>query len=188
MEQFIGQIMLFGGNFAPRDWALCDGQLLSIAQNQALFSILGTTYGGDGRTTFGLPDLRGRVPVHAGSGPGLTPVNRGEKSGRETVTLTVNELPSHHHSGSTLTGTSTIPSNDDDGDSSEPNGRNLGNAEGGEKLYNSEAASGALLEAGSVTIGGNTANTGNGQSFNIRNPYQGVYYIIALQGIYPSRN
>ncbi len=92
-EPYIGEIKMFAGNFAPRGWALCDGQLLPIAQNEALFSILGTTYGGDGRTTFGLPDLRGRAPVHAGSGPGLTPRNLGQKFGAEQTTLTVPQLP-----------------------------------------------------------------------------------------------
>ena len=96
-EPLIGEIRLFAGNFAPRGWALCDGQLLAINQRQALFSILGTMYGGDGRTTFGLPDLRGRVPVHAGEGPGLTKRSLGQKGGAETHVLTVHEMPSHAH-------------------------------------------------------------------------------------------
>ena len=93
MEGYIGQIMMFGGNFAPRDWALCNGQLLPISQNSALFSILGTTYGGDGRTNFALPDLRGRAPVHAGNGPGLTTRSLGQKSGSETNSLSENQMP-----------------------------------------------------------------------------------------------
>ncbi|NOT56941.1 MAG: phage tail protein, partial [Deltaproteobacteria bacterium] len=98
-DPFIGEIIMFGGNFAPRGWAFCNGQLLSIAQNTALFSILGTTYGGDGRTTFALPDLRGRVPVHAGNsqGPGLPPVQLGEMAGSPSVTLTVSQMPMHNH-------------------------------------------------------------------------------------------
>ncbi|MFY1113097.1 MAG: tail fiber protein, partial [Methanosarcinaceae archaeon] len=96
-EPFIGEIRMFAGNFAPRGWAFCDGQLLPISQNTALFSILGTTYGGDGRTTFGLPDLRGRVPVHAGSGPGLSTVRLGDTGGAETVTLSQAQMPSHNH-------------------------------------------------------------------------------------------
>ena len=99
MEDYIGIIKLFAGNFAPRAWAFCDGQLLSINQNTALFSILGTTYGGDGRTTFGLPDLRGRVPMHAGSGPGLSPRRLGEKGGAENTTLTASNLPAHSQTG-----------------------------------------------------------------------------------------
>ncbi len=94
---FIGEILMFGGNFAPRSWAFCDGQLLSIAQNTALFSILGTTYGGDGRVTFGLPELRGRVAMHPGSGPGLTTRGLGEKGGTETVTLNTTQIPAHNH-------------------------------------------------------------------------------------------
>ena len=94
MEPFIGQVIAFGGNFAPRGWAFCDGQLLAISQNTALFSILGTIYGGDGRTTFALPDLRGRATVHPGNGPGLSSRRLGEKGGSETNTLTTNQLPS----------------------------------------------------------------------------------------------
>jgi microcystin-dependent protein len=101
LDPFIGEIIMFAGNFAPRGWAFCDGQLLPISQNSALFSILGTTYGGDGRTTFALPDLRGRVPIHAGtSGPGLSYRNLGAKEGQEEMSLTVSQIPSHTHSNS----------------------------------------------------------------------------------------
>jgi microcystin-dependent protein len=96
-EPFVGEIRMFAGNFAPRGWALCDGQLLAVSQNDALFSLLGTIYGGDGRTTFGLPDLRGRIPVHEGSGPGLTPRSLGQRGGSETVTLSESQLASHGH-------------------------------------------------------------------------------------------
>src|SRR3954470_22596670 len=97
MDPFIGQIILFAGNFAPKGWAFCSGQLLSIAQNSALFSLLGTTYGGNGQTTFALPDLRSRVPIHAGQGPGLTNYVQGEQTGVENVTLTTPQLPAHTH-------------------------------------------------------------------------------------------
>src|SRR5438477_6856604 len=97
MDPFVGEIRMFGGNFAPRDWAVCDGQLLAIAQNTALFSLLGTTFGGNGQTTFGLPDLRGRVPIHWGQGPGLSPRTEGESAGTESVTVSANELPPHTH-------------------------------------------------------------------------------------------
>ena len=110
-EPFIGEIMLFAGNFAPRNWALCNGQILSIAQNTALFSILGTTYGGNGQTTFALPDLRGRVPIHAGQGPGLTNRTLGENGGEEAHVLTSAEMPMHTH-GAVVTssnGTSASP-------------------------------------------------------------------------------
>ncbi|MDF1702801.1 MAG: tail fiber protein, partial [Planctomycetota bacterium] len=96
-DPFLGQIVMFGGNFAPRGWALCDGQLLAISQYQALFSILGTTYGGDGRTTFGLPRMRGRSPVHAGTGAGLSPISLGELGGATSVTLSTAQLPAHTH-------------------------------------------------------------------------------------------
>jgi len=95
---FIGMIVMFGGNFAPRSWAFCSGQILPIAQNTALFSILGTTYGGNGQTTFALPDLRSRVPIHPGQGPGLSPYSLGQQGGVETVTLTTNQMPAHNHS------------------------------------------------------------------------------------------
>ena len=95
-EPFVGEIRMFAGNFAPQGWAYCDGQLLAVSSNDALFSLLGTIYGGDGRTTFGLPDLRGRIPIHTGTGPGLSQRRLGSKSGTEKETLTVNELPAHH--------------------------------------------------------------------------------------------
>lgn len=170
MEPFIGQIMMFAGNFAPRGWAFCDGQLLSIASNSALFSILGTTYGGDGRTTFALPDLRGRVPMHAGTGPGLTPRQLGEKGGIETTSLTVNNLPPHNHTmnvfnGSAKSGTAT--------------GNLLGNAQ--TEVYSSENPSGTMSPAA-------VGNTGEGQPVPVVQPFQCVNYIIALVGIFPSRS
>ena len=96
-EPFIGQIQIFGFNFPPRGWSFCDGQLLPIAQNTALFSLLGTTFGGDGRTTFGLPDLRGRVAIHPGTGPGLPPVTWGQRGGAASTVLTTNQMPNHNH-------------------------------------------------------------------------------------------
>ncbi len=187
MDPFLGEIIMFGGNFAPRGWALCNGQLLPISQNSALFSILGTTYGGDGRTTFALPDLRGRIPMHEGNGPGLTPVNLGQRGGAESVTLTVNEMPNHFHNGSTLTGTSTVPCNEEDGDTNNAVGKVIGNATSGTP-YNSEAADNNLGAVGTVAISGNTMATGGNRAFSIRNPYLGLNFIIALQGVFPSRN
>jgi len=187
MEPFIGEIVMFAGNFAPRGWALCQGQLLAISSNSALFSILGTTYGGDGRTTFALPDLRGRIATQQGTGPGLAPVRLGERGGREDVTLTINELPNHNHLGVGLTGTSTIPCSSDDGDSNEAAGRVLANAASGTP-YVSGTPDENLGSTGTVTIGGQTGNTGNQRSFSIQNPYLGVNFIIALYGTYPSRN
>ena len=167
-EPFIGQIVMFGGNFNPRSWALCDGQLLPISQNTALFSILGTTYGGDGRTTFALPDLRGRVAMHPGSGPGLSPRRLGEKSGVENVILTTNQIPSHTHS---------LRVKDDDADQGSPVNNVLANA----NVY-SGAAPDAVMNTGAIQ------NTGGGQQHTNVQPYLCVNYIIALQGIFPSRN
>ncbi|WP_034060012.1 phage tail protein [Lacinutrix jangbogonensis] len=175
MEPFIGEVSLFGGNFAPRGWAFCDGRLLAISSNSALFSILGTTYGGDGRTTFALPDLRGRSAIAPGTGPGLSTFRLGQRSGQENITLTVNNLPSHTHSISTqLPGFELDPkttSGDEftKGSSSFITVGNQSNAQ----ISNSK---------------GEASNTGNQQSFNIRNPYLAVNYIIALQGVFPSRS
>jgi len=170
---FIGEIQEFAGNFAPRGWAYCDGQLLAISSNTALFSIIGTIYGGDGRTTFALPDLRGRLAIHPGNGPGLSSRRLGEKSGTETNTITSANLPSHNHSGSIA-----IPVSSDEGDKSSP----IGNypAETSEDSYSSSTNAN---NAGGVVLG----NTGGGQSVNNMMPYIANRYIIALQGVYPSR-
>lgn len=172
MEPFIGEIIMFGGNFAPRGWALCDGALLSISQNQALFSILGTTYGGDGRTTFQLPDLRGRVSMHPGSGPGLTPRQLGEKGGTETNTLTTAQLPAHNHSVSVGVSGAT-------GEEAAPNGNVIASLT---NAFNEDATAGQALG------GVNQSNVGGGNSVNNIQPFQCVNYIIALEGTYPSRN
>ncbi len=174
---FIAEIIMFGGNFAPRGWALCDGQLLPISQNTALFSLLGTTYGGDGRVTFGLPELRGRVPMHPGTGPGLTPRRLGEKGGTQTNTLSQNQMPSHAHSvdPATLKGTAN-PANSND-----PAGKSLGLA----PMYNTSTPS---VNLHGDSLAGNTANTGGGQAVNNLQPFQAVNFIIALVGIFPSRD
>jgi microcystin-dependent protein len=167
---FIAEIVIFGGNFAPRSWAFCDGQLLSIASNQALFSILGTTYGGDGRNTFGLPELRGRASMHAGQGPGLSNRNLGQKGGSETNTLTVPNLPSHTH---------PLANNAVDDD---PNTTNIqGNA-----LANGGSYSSATPDASTKPT--TSGSTGSGAAVNNMQPYLCMYYIIALQGLFPSRN
>ncbi len=172
MEPFIAQIIMFGGNFAPRGWAFCDGQLLAISTNQALFSILGTTYGGDGRTTFGLPDLRGRYAMHPGNGPGLTPRQLGQRGGSETNTLTTQNMPAHNHAA-------TLHASGNPADSANPTGARPGMAE----AYSAQAAS-VSLAADAAT----TANTGGGNAVNNVPPYHCVNFIIALQGIFPSRN
>jgi len=174
-EPFIGQIQMVGFNFAPRGWALCDGQILSISQHTALFSLLGTTYGGDGRSTFALPDLRGRVAIHPGTGPGLSNYRWGQRGGTETVTLTTNQMPSHSHSA-------VLRGKDDRGDATTPTDNSLA-SKSRTKIYSSEAPD-VDLQAGSVTIG----NNGGGQAHENRMPYLSVYHTIALTGIFPSRN
>jgi microcystin-dependent protein len=188
MEPFIGQIIMFGGNFDPRAWAFCNGQLLAISQNTALFSILGTTYGGDGRTTFALPDLRGRVAIHPGTGPGLTPRKLGQRAGLEVNTLNVNQLPSHAHSA-----TGEIKASNADGTTSIPCSTNhpakakvsISRSEVFDANIYSDAANTTMAADGvAVTVG----NTGGNQYINNMQPFLGVNYIIALQGTFPSRN
>ena len=176
-EPFIGQIIMFGGNFAIRGWAKCDGQLLPIAQNTALFSLLGTTYGGDGRTTFGLPDLRGRFPMHAGSGPGLSPRTLGTKSGAETTTLNANQMPAHNHEVA-------IHAKTGPGNSQSPIGNVLaGEAGGVTAVYSSEAPDGAM-SGQALAIG----NAGGSQAHANMPPFLALNFLIALQGLYPSRS
>jgi microcystin-dependent protein len=170
-DPFIGEIRMFAGNFAPRGWAFCNGQILPIAQNTALFSLLGTTYGGDGRTTFALPDLRDRIPVGFGEGPGLTPRTLGESGGAAAVTLAANQIPSHTHALRAASGT---PS------SGAPSGEVVLAPTTGGKIYR-DATSPVAMSAG--TIG----PAGGSQPHNNLQPYLAVNYIIALQGIFPSR-
>ena len=172
-EPFVGEIRMFAGNFAPQGWAFCDGQLLAISQNDALFSLLGTIYGGDGQTTFALPDLRGRIPVHMGSGPGLSPRQLGSNGGNETVTLTVNQLPPHSHA---LNGTDAAAT------ANSPAG-NVPAASNTIDLYATAdpVASDALA---SSSLG----NSGGSQPHSNLMPFLCVNFIIALFGIYPSRN
>jgi microcystin-dependent protein len=184
---FIGQIQLFGFNFPPRGWAFCEGQLLAISSNTALFSLLGTTFGGDGRTTFGLPDLRGRSAVGVGTGPGISTITWGERGGREDVTLTTLNLPSHTHTASATGVTTTVSGSSDDADGTSPAGALLGTT--GDDVYSSGAADSAMNAGAATTSGGVTVgNTGGSQSFDIRNPFLGIYHSIALVGVFPSRN
>ena len=184
---FIGEIIMFGGNFAPRGWALCDGQLLPIASNSALFSILGTTYGGDGRTTFGLPDLRGRVAIHAGQGGGLSDYRLGERGGAENVTLTAANLPSHSHTA-TATSTATAYGVDDSGNKETP-GSHTWARRTRDRDY-SDSAPAVAMKAGSVEVETTVTvdSTGGNTAFSIIQPYNTVNYIIALVGTFPSRS
>ena len=171
-EPFVGEIRMFAGNFAPRGWALCDGQLLAVSQNDALFSLLGTIYGGDGRTTFGLPDMRGRIPIHAGQGPGLSDRRLGARGGSENVTLTVNQLPSHNHGLLKVSG--------DPANSVDPVGKVPG-APGIADLYADDLMPVNMNTSAVVAVGGS-------QTHSNLMPFVCIHFIIALVGIYPSRN
>lgn len=181
MEGYIAEIRMFAGNFAPRSWAFCQGQLMSIAQNTALFALVGTTYGGNGQTTFGLPDFRGRVAVGTGQGPGLFNIDLGEMAGVNTTTLIITNLPAHNH---TVTGTATLKGNNDAPNSTDPTGRYLAAS----NIYTNQAGDLANMNAGAIGLNLTTAIAGNNQPFSIMQPYLGMNYIICLEGIFPSRN
>ncbi len=176
MEPFIGEIRQFAGNFAPRGWLLCAGQLLPISSNTALFSILGTQYGGDGRTTFALPDLRGRAPMGQGNGPGLTPRQMGEQPGVAAVTLTAAEMPSHNH----------IPNASDSSSGNVASPKNNvwaltpgQRGSGGAPIYNGDVDTSMHPQALGVT--------GEGQPHNNMQPFLALNFIIASEGIFPQR-
>lgn len=192
MDAFLGTILAFGFNFNPRGWALCSGQLMGISQNTALFSLLGTTYGGNGTTTFALPDLRGRSLVGMGQGPGLTNIVQGELAGVEQTTLTINNLPMHGHPLASPQAVVTTVINAISGKSisNDPdNGGNSFAASGNTPNIYSEPGGTANAVGGMTsTIAGTTGIAGGSQSFGIRNPYLGINYSIALEGIFPSRN
>lgn len=168
MEPFLGELKLAAFGFAPRGWAFCNGQILPIAQNQALFALLGTTYGGNGQTTFALPDLRGRTPMHASAA-----INLGEKAGQEAVTLGVAQLPAHTHG---LNGTSDLAN------AAQPGGAlPAAKPRGGINRY-APAGSDTVMAPGSVAQAGGSQPHDNMQPFLVMN------WLIALQGIFPSRN
>jgi len=166
---FLGEITLFGFNFAPRGWALCSGQLLPINQNDALFSILGTTYGGNGTTSFALPDLRGRTPIHGGTGPGLSNYVLGQQGGTENVTLLSSQMPSHQHTASASSGAPAVAS---------PAAAAW--ASGGSSAY--QASANTIMSANAF------ANAGGNQAHNNQQPSLALNYCIALFGIFPSPN
>ncbi|MRT17746.1 phage tail protein [Vitellibacter sp. q18] len=169
MEPFIGQIQAFGFNFAPQGWAKCEGQLLPISQNTALFSLLGTMYGGNGQTTFGLPDLRGRFLLHAGQGPGLPYYDQGAMGGVESATLLTPNMPAHSHQFQLQAA--------DEGNIDNPSGAYVA-GNGTNAFANS---------ANTVMATNNVSVAGGSQPFSIRNPYLAINYCIALYGIFPSR-
>jgi microcystin-dependent protein len=170
-EPFLAEVRIVGFNFAPRGWAFCDGQILPINQNQSLYSLLGTTYGGDGRTTFALPDLRGRVPIHVGRSNGGPVHTLGQKSGEETHTLSVSEMPQHTHEARASA---------TDGNTVNTTGSILARTTQG--IY--EQGAGNLVETRAGTI----TNVGGSQAHNNMQPYLAVDFCIALRGLFPSRN
>lgn len=176
MEGTIGEIRMFAGTFAPRTWAFCNGQLMNISTNTALFSILGTTYGGNGQTTFGLPDFRGRVAVGTGSGPGLPTVQLGEVAGTPTNTLTTANIPAHSH---TMNASADAPTQ------TTAQGASLASQVRGGAAMPTIYAAGATNQ---VPMASTTGSTGGSQPVNNMQPYLGMNYIICLQGIFPSRN
>jgi microcystin-dependent protein len=174
MEMYLGQLLCVGFNFAPKGWAFCNGQLMSIAQNTALFSLLGTTYGGDGIQTFALPDLRGRFPNHFGQGPGLSNYVQGEMSGTENTTILITNLPAHNH---------PILANNATGNNNSPEGSILagyGSAMPPEGPYTNASANTTLSPSA-------VGPTGGSQPISIMNPFTTMNWIIATEGIYPSR-
>ena len=171
-DQYLGEIRMFAGNFAPQGWALCNGQLLPISQNTALFSLVGTYYGGDGVTTFALPNLQSRVAIHQGQGPGLSPYVLGQQGGTENVTLTTQQMPQHNHAINTFQGP---------GASSHPANAILASGSS-DKPYTTNTTDGSTLNPQAVSF------VGSSQPHNNLQPYLTINFIIALQGIYPSRN
>lgn len=172
MEPFLGQIYIVGFTFAPRGFATCDGQLLSIAQNTALFSLLGTMYGGNGQTTFALPDLRGRVPIHMGQGSGIPARSQGETGGSASVTLTTQNMPTHTHSLNAFSESGNVAS---------PQNAFLASTGALDPEYRTSGTSVQMAAQAISTVGGN-------QPFNTMPPYLVLNFVIALEGIYPSRN
>lgn len=175
-EPFVAEIRIFAGDFAPRGWAFCDGQLLPVSNNTALFSLIGTTYGGDGRTTTGLPNMQGRAPMESGRGPGLTPRRLGEMLGGQTVTLSERQMPSHSH---------YVRANQSPGSVAAPsNMTSISAASGrGDNLYSTATASSLVGLAGETV-----EPTGGNQAHENMQPYLALNFIIALQGLYPSRS
>jgi microcystin-dependent protein len=189
MEVFLGTIQAFGFNFAPRGWANCSGQLMSIAQNSALFSLLGTNFGGNGQTTFGLPDLRGRAGLNMGQGPGLSSYDIGQLAGTESTTLIVTNMPAHTHAATATVGAQVAGAASNSASTPSATNKYLGASGGGpgaatiwSDALNSPVAMGGV--SGSVDV----AVAGGSQPFSLLNPYLVLNFCIALEGIFPSRN
>ena len=194
-DPFLSQIILFGGTYAPRMYALCDGQLLAINQNEALFSLLGTMFGGDGRTTFGLPDARGRVVFNSGRGPGLPSYQVGQRGGSEEELLTQTQMPAHNHAATATLSVSSV-ANPDPGTTSSPANNVLAEADisirgGGQatgNIYAAATTANTTMAPPAVTQSVSLENSGGSQPHTNMQPFGVVNYVIALQGTYPSRN
>ena len=206
IDPMLGSMCVFAGNFAPRGFALAQGQLLPISQNTALFSLLGTTYGGNGQTTFALPDTRGRALIGAGQGPGLSFMSLAQTGGQETTTLTLNHMPQHSHSASTSVqllnmdssaSTAVLKGLAATSNSNTPTGKVLANSPGRDNIY-SDGAPNVELNPESIELNINldmlfdstttVGLAGGSQPFSVRDPYLAINWIIALQGVFPSRN
>jgi microcystin-dependent protein len=181
MEGTIAEIRMFAGNFAPRTWMFCNGQILAIASNTAMFSLLGTTYGGNGQTTFAVPDFQGRVAVGTGTGPGLPSVQLGEKAGTPTTTLTTAQMPAHNHQ---VVGNITMQAATDGTLGSDATGRYMGPG----NFYATPASPADVTGMAPIALNLPTTVSGNSQPVSIMQPYLGMNYIICQFGIFPSRN
>lgn len=184
-EPFIGEIRAFSGNYCPRGWVEADGRLIQVADNPALYSIMGSIYGGDGRTTFGLPTLQGRVALGKGNGPGLASKSLGQKGGAETLSLAGFDIPAHTHSATTTT---VIHASSSDGNTSAPSGALLAD-DGRDRIYNSNSPDVTLKSDAATSVSTvSSAGDSNPDAFTRRHPYIGIKYCIALDGMFPSRN
>jgi microcystin-dependent protein len=183
IEPYLGNVTIFAGNFAPRSWMLCQGQLLPIAQYDALYALIGTTYGGDGQTSFALPDLRSRTAVHAGAGPGLSPIQLGQVGGTESVTLTAVNIGSHTHPLLTLTG--TLGCSTANGNKNDPTG-NVPAVTPNISTYNTAGGSATMIATNCTTT--IPMATGSNQPIDTVSPVMAMNYVIAVEGIFPSRS
>jgi microcystin-dependent protein len=183
MEGYISEVRMFGGNFAPRSWAFCDGSLRSIAQETALFALIGTTYGGDGQTTFGLPDLRSRVPIHTGQGPGLSNYVLGQMAGSENITLTAVNVGGHTHA---VTGNAGVAAATGDGQT--PVAVNNFLAGNGEAIYGAATDNSNMAPASLAGITVAVQTPSGTTPISTLQPYQAINFIICIEGIFPSRN
>ncbi len=186
MEAILGEIRIFTGFYVPKGWAFCNGQILNIVENTALFSLLGTTYGGDGQRTFALPDLRGRVVVGAGQGSGLSAYNLGQTGGEATHTLLTSEMPAHLHGVTVQVNKAELRGSGSSASTRNPEGQLLASASTG-NLYNSIPTAAMTTQSGQATGSVSLNPSGGGTAHTNIQPVQGVNFIIALQGIFPQR-